>query len=56
VHATIAFVDRDLNKLKLHRDRIAATDSKMNLTVVDHLIQFFNERYIAAYTGGKRTQ
>jgi hypothetical protein len=56
VHATIAFVDRDLDKLKLHRERIAATDTKMNLTVVDNLIQFFNASYMVAYTGGKRTQ
>jgi len=52
VRATIAFIDRDLSTLKDHRNRIAASTTQMNLRVVDDLIQFFNERYMVAYTGG----
>jgi hypothetical protein len=54
--ASIAFLDRDLETLQAHRNRIARgpdfNGKKANLAVVDHLIQFFDKPYGFAYSGG----
>lgn len=55
VFASIAFLDHDLETLKAHRERIARGPTfqgkKMNLNVVDNLIQGFDSPYIIAYPG-----
>lgn len=55
VHATLAFIDKDLNKLRFHRTRIANgpdfNGTKMNLTAVDGLIKCFDQPYAIAYSG-----
>jgi hypothetical protein len=53
VYATIAFLNNDMTKLKLHRDKIAngsiLNGKKPNLDVVDNLIQYFGRPYSVAY-------
>ncbi|MBX3709642.1 MAG: hypothetical protein KIT56_01715 [Gammaproteobacteria bacterium] len=53
VYATIAFLNNDMLKLKLHRDRIANgpvfNGKKSNLDVVDNLIRYFRQPYSTAY-------
>ncbi|HAT9215901.1 TPA: hypothetical protein JBC15_13270 [Legionella pneumophila subsp. pneumophila] len=53
VYATIAFLNNDMFKLSLYRDKIADGPSvngkKPNLDVVDNLIQYFGQPYSEAY-------
>jgi len=53
VYATIAFLNNDMAKLKFYRDKIAdgptSNGKKLNLDVVDHLIQYFGQPYSVAY-------
>jgi hypothetical protein len=53
VYATLAFLENDLAKLKLYRDKIAHGPSfnakKLNLEVVDRLIRHFGQPYSIAY-------
>lgn len=53
VYATIAFIDKDLNKLMYYREEIARSPEwngeKVNLKVVDSLIKNFDKPYSAAY-------
>lgn len=53
VYATLAFLDNDLSKLKLYRDKIANgpefNGKKTNLDVIDNLIKYFGEPYSKAY-------
>lgn len=51
VSASIAFLDGDMDKLRHHRERIAASPSKGNLEVVDRLIAGFGKSYRVAYFG-----
>jgi hypothetical protein len=51
VHATIAFIDRDLSKLKDYRELVARSKTQVNLQAVDNLIKFFDNRYAIAYAG-----
>lgn len=55
VHATLAFLNQDLKKLTLHRNRIAQgpdlNGAKANLHVVDGLIKCFGKSYLEAYSG-----
>lgn len=52
VHATIAFLDKDMAALKLHRDAMADRPNKdANLPFVDGLIKCFDRPYIIAYSG-----
>jgi len=51
VYATLAYIDRDLNMLKRHRDQIAVGESRLNLAIVENLILFFNEPYFIAFAG-----
>ncbi len=57
VYATIAFLNNDISKLSLCRDKIADGPSvngkKPNLNVVDNLIQYFGQPYSEAYQGGQ---
>jgi hypothetical protein len=57
VHATIAFLEKDMNRLKECRKEIVSGPTfqgeKANLDVVDRLIQHFGEPYSKAY-GGRR--
>jgi hypothetical protein len=59
VRATIAFLDKDLNRLKECREEIAAGPTfqgeKANLDVVDRLIDNFDKPYSEAY-GGRRNK
>jgi hypothetical protein len=54
VHATLAFLDKDANKVRTHRDRIANGPDfdgvKANLAVVDGLICCFDKPYEVAYS------
>jgi hypothetical protein len=49
----IAFLNNDMPKLKLHRDKISNgpvfNGKKQNLDVVDNLIQYFGKSYSVAY-------
>ncbi|HZW61790.1 MAG TPA: hypothetical protein VFF04_06215 [Candidatus Babeliales bacterium] len=53
VYATMAFLNNDMPKLKLYRDKIANgpifNGKKLNLDVVDNLIQHFGQPYSVAY-------
>jgi len=53
VHATIAFLERDMDRLKECREQIVRGPTfrgeKANLDVVDRLIQHFDEPYAKAY-------
>lgn len=53
VYATVAFLNDDLAKLKLYRNKIAngptSNGKKTNLDVVDNLIQYFGQPYSVAY-------
>ena len=53
VNASIAFLDKDMSKLKLYREKIAngpdLNGKKANLDVVDNLIKYFDEPYSLAY-------
>lgn len=49
VRATIAFLKRDLSALQAERDKLALTQRKMNLVVVDRLIANFDKSYAEAY-------
>jgi hypothetical protein len=55
VQATIAFLERDRKKLAELREEIAKgpklRGAVPNLDVVDHLLQYFDEPYSAAYRG-----
>jgi len=51
VRASVAFLDGDLEELQRQRAIIAATESQMNLAVVDRLIDGFGKSYAEAYTG-----
>ena len=55
VHATISFLNKDIKKLKFHREKIASgpelDGKKPNLNVVDNLIKCFNKPYRVAYSG-----
>jgi len=59
VHATIAFLKKDLTRLKECREEIAdgpaLQGEKANLDVVDRLIKHFDEAYSKAY-GARRSQ
>jgi hypothetical protein len=54
VSATLAFLNKDIEKLRHHRDRIANgpewNGSKGNLDVVDGLIKCFDKPYAVAYS------
>jgi hypothetical protein len=60
VIASIAFLDREMDILKAHRDRIANGPSwegkKPNLHVADNLIKYFDLTYAVAYSGGAKVQ
>jgi len=49
VRATIAFLRYDKPSLLQERTKLAATEQKMNLNVVDELIHHFGESYADAY-------
>jgi hypothetical protein len=55
VNATIAFLKKDMNRLKQCREEIVSGPTfqgeKANLDVVDRLIQHFGEPYSSAYGG-----
>jgi len=57
VNATLAFLDKDMDKLVFHRNRIAEgpefNGSKANLAVVDGLIRCFDKPYAVAYGSGE---
>lgn len=53
VHATIAFLEKDQNKLKFWRDKISqqpTTGNKINLKVVDAMIRCFDKPYRVVYS------
>jgi len=60
VYASVAFLDKDFETLKKHRDIIADgptfNGKKQNLWVVDNFIKCFNEPYAYAYSGCGRTE
>lgn len=53
VNATIAFIDKDMAKLQLYRDKIAngptINGKKANLNVVESLVNYFGQPYSVAY-------
>lgn len=53
VYATMAFLNNDMPKLKLYRDKIVNgpifNGKKLNLDVVENLIQYFGQPYSVAY-------
>lgn len=55
VYATLAFLDKDRNKLELHREKIAKgpiiNGKRPNLEVVDNLLLYFDQPYSFAYAG-----
>lgn len=50
VRATVAFLDGDLDEIQRQRAVIVATESQMNLEVVDRLIAGFGKSYAEAYS------
>ena len=57
VLATAGFLEKDLSKLKFHRDNVAKygkgfKPNEMNLATLDRLIENFDQTYQIAYIGG----